>query len=227
VTTDVQRLTAAAQELAAAAQELAAIETPQDAQHVIRFAEAIRVLSRQAKLGSEAENAATAIRLKAEIRLAETVTAGQASGEIASNREGHPGPRDAGAWPATLADLGVDSRRLSEARVIADAFTLPAIDGMTREATERGTTLSRAAVLREARHEANDRFDDLTDSLIDPATRRRHALAKAAAELHGALAAIESLTPEPTAEEAAPMLPTLARLQQKLHGKRTRLEVVS
>ena len=225
MTTDVQRLTAAAQELAAAAQELAAIETPQDAQHVIRFAEAIRVLSRQAKLGSEAENAATAIRLKAEIRLAETVTAGQASGEIAT---GHLSPRDAGgSGPATLADLGVDSRRLSEARVIADAFTLPTIDGMTREATERGTTLSRAAVLREARHEANDRFDDLTDSLIDPATRRRHALAKAAAELHGALAAIESLTPEPTAEEAAPMLPTLARLQQKLHGKRTRLEVVS
>lgn len=213
--------------LSVAAQALMAIETPQDAQRTMKLADLARVYARKMALGAEAENAATAIRLKAEIRLAETVTAGQAAGEIAKAGD-NPIVRTSDNQVSTLADLGVSPQRLSEARTIAEAFTLPAIDGLSEEASERGVSLSRASVLREARNEANDKFDRLADSLIDPETRDRHALSKASASLLVALDAIESIGRPLTESEAEPMLPTLSRLQQKLHGKRSaRLEVVS
>jgi hypothetical protein len=216
--------------LTAAAQALVAIETPQDAQHVIRLAEAARVYARQAELGAEAENAATAIRLKAEIRLAETVTAGQEAGEIASQSEGgaNIGVRDADTVPpATLPELGITRQRLSEARTIAGAFTLPAIDGMAQDATDRGTTLSRAAVLREAVHEANGEFDRIADSLIDPATRGRNAIAHFEASLHGAHLAFDAIGRPLTEDEARAPSITLTALQSKLRGNRkARLEVV-
>lgn len=213
--------------LSAAARALVEIETPQDAQQVMRLAEAARRFAEQMRLGAEAENAATAIRLKAEIRLAETVTAGQEAGEIAG--VGQPSNvRDTDNTPATLTDLGIDRQRLSEARTIAAAFTPPVIDGMAADANDRGVSLSRAAVLREARNESNEQFDRMTDRLIDQATRDRHAFDRAAGALHAALDAVESVGREPTEEESRPLLPTLARLQQKLHGKRSaRLEVVS
>jgi hypothetical protein len=211
--------------LSAAAQALVAIETPQDAQRTMRLADLARVYARKMALGADAENAATAIRLKAEIRLAETVTEGQASGEIAG--QGKP-PQLGGLAAATLQELGVDDRRLSEARTIAEAFTLPAIDGLAEEASERGVSLSRAAVLREARHEASDRFDHMADALVDQATHDRQAFDKAGGALHAALDAIESVGRPVTEDEARPLLPTLTRLQQKLHGKHNaRLEVVS
>ncbi len=85
------------------------------------------------------------IRPKAEIRLAETVTEGQKRGQIASRSHGgrNLGPRDAGAEPATLKEIGVDDRRLSEARAIAANVTPERIDAMVAEANERGQTLSR------------------------------------------------------------------------------------
>jgi len=214
--------------LSAAAQSLVAIETPRDALDTMNLADMARVLARKMKLGAEAENAATSIRLKAEIRLAETVTEGQERGEIARQSDGQGSVRTADTSPATLADIGVTRQRLSEARDIAAAFTLPAIDGMAADASERDTTLTRAAVLREARHEASERFDHMADGLLDQATKDRHAIDRAAGDLHAALAALESLGRPVLEAEAAPLLPTMHRLQQKLHGNRTaRLEVVS
>jgi len=225
MSTDVSRLSAAAQ-------ALVAIETPQDALDAMNLADMARTLARKMKLGAEAENAATSIRIKAEIRLAETVTEGQERGEIATAAHGGAnvnGVRTSDTVPpATLADIGVTRQRLSEARDIAAAFTLPAIDGMAADASERDTTLTRAAVLREARHEASERFDQMADGLLDQTTKDRHAIDRAAADLHGALAALESLGRPVREAEAAPLLPTMHRLQQKLHGNRSaRLEVVS
>ena len=214
--------------LSAAAQALVAIETPQDAQRTMRLADLARVYARKMALGADAENAATAIRLKAEIRLAETVTAGQEAGEIAETGRPNIAQDARDIPPATLAEIGVDRSRLAEARTIAEAFTLPAIDGLAEEASERGVSLSRAAVLREARHEASDKFDHMADALMDPAAHDRLAFDRASGALHAALDAIESVGRPVTDNEARPLLPTLARLQQKLHGKRSaRLEVVS
>lgn len=214
--------------LSAAAQALVAIETPQDALDTMNLADMARTLARKMKLGAEAENAATSIRLKAEIRLAETVAEGQERGEIATTGQPSIVRTPDNTSPATLAEIGVSRQRLAEARDIAAAFTLPAIDGLAAEASERDTTLTRAAVLREARHEASERFDQMADGLVDKPTKDRHAIDRAAADLHGALAALESIGRPISEAEAAPLLPTLHRLQQKLHGNRTaRLEVVS
>jgi hypothetical protein len=56
-------------------------------------------------------------------RLAELVDAGQASGQIATNRDGRRSPSAGDLSPVTLPELGVDDRRLAEARVIRDAYT--------------------------------------------------------------------------------------------------------
>lgn len=146
VTRDIERLQAATR-------ALAAIHTPAEAQQVMRLAEAARVYARQAELGTEAENAATAIRLKAELRLADVVDEGQKRGEIAS-RERHPGnvsPREAGTPPATMAELGIPDQRLAEARQIARVMDAERIDTLVENFNERGETLSRAAILREVR----------------------------------------------------------------------------
>jgi hypothetical protein len=136
--------------LTAATRALAAILTPGDAVAVIRLADKARELARTMELGTEAENAATSIRLKAEIRLAEVVAEGQKKGEIAS--PGAPGKvRVADLSPATLADIGVSKQRLSEARDIAGAMGPGQVDAMIAEANDRGQTLSRAAVLKEVR----------------------------------------------------------------------------
>ena len=142
--TDIVRLTAATQ-------ALAAILTPGDAVRVIRLADKARELARTMELGTEAENAATSIRLKAEIRLAEVVAEGQKKGEIATAQTGHL-VRDADQMaPATLADIGVSKQRLSEARDIAGAMGPGQVDAMIAEANDRRQTLSRAAVLKEVR----------------------------------------------------------------------------
>jgi len=131
-----------------------------DAIQVMRLAEAARVYARQAELGTEAENAATSIRLKAEIKLAEVVTEGQRQGEI--EKRGQPNnARETGVSPpATLAEIGVTSQRLSEARDIDRTMGPGQIDALVAESNDRGRTLSGSAVLKEVRKAKDKRTNE-------------------------------------------------------------------
>ena len=117
----------------AANRMLAEVATAQDAVHLRNLAEAARVLAKQVKLGEAAVNHATAIKLRAEVRLADIIDEGQAAGDIATAATGgarygrghtEPGPKfgPGSAAPTTLADLGVDKRRLAESRQIRDHY---------------------------------------------------------------------------------------------------------
>jgi hypothetical protein len=126
---------------------LAEVRTAQDAMDIASLAEAARVWARQAKLGAQAENHATGIKLKAEIRLAQVVKEGQERGEIA----GHGGNRKVrNADVETLSDLGVDKQRLAEARTLAATFTPSDVDEVVDEANAEGRSVSRRAVLKAA-----------------------------------------------------------------------------
>lgn len=135
--------------------------------NLIDFAEAARVFARQAKLGTESVNHATAIKVKAELKLAEVVDAGQAEGSIATQKEhgiGRPkGVRtpdtftptisDPAPRPATLDEIGVDRRRLNEARTIRDCYTAESIDELVEVATDADITVARSELLAQARRQ--------------------------------------------------------------------------
>lgn len=129
---------------------LAECRTAPEAVKLTNLAEAARVYARQMRLGTHAENHATGIKLKAEIRLSELVTQGQERGEV----EGHGGDRSKarGASVATLEDLGVDRARLAEARAIATTFTPADIDEVIDEANAEDRAISRRALLIAARN---------------------------------------------------------------------------
>lgn len=127
---------------------LAAIRTSQDALKVLGIAEAARVYARQVKLGTQAENHATAIKLKAEIRLAQLVDEGQERGEVAER--GRP-EKTRAASVSTLDELGIDSGRLSEARAIATTFTPADIDEIVDAANSEDRSISRRALVVAAR----------------------------------------------------------------------------
>jgi hypothetical protein len=96
---------------------LAEIESLEEAQQVRDYAAAAADLAKRAKLGVPTVNHAVVIRLLAERRLAEIVDAGQAAGEIAV--KGHPlNVRTADIYQA----LGIDRKRLAEARQIRDRY---------------------------------------------------------------------------------------------------------
>jgi phage N-6-adenine-methyltransferase len=131
-------------QLTQAERMLAAIATAADAVDVIRCAEAARVLAQQAKLGTSAINHATVIKMRAERRLADVVDEGQASGEIAP--QGRPKKPPAGGGfmpPPTLGDIGVNDRRLAEARKIRDNYSDEDLAELRRLADEADRELSR------------------------------------------------------------------------------------
>lgn len=144
------------------ASDLAKVSSVDDARDLIDRAAAIRDLSRRAKAGIAIENRVTALRVKAEMRLAQLVDEGQERGEIAT--DGRPETvRDPDSFaPARMTDLGIDRQRLAEARALNRYFSPAVIDGAAAEATEHGAELSRQGLLREARA--------ATDSLPDPRT---------------------------------------------------------
>jgi len=124
---------------------LAECRTAPMALELMSAAEVARVYARQMKLGSQAENHASGIKLKAEIRLVGLVDRGQRRGEIKL-----PGdPRAAGV---SLEELGVDDARLSEARAIASTFTPDDIDAIVDEANAEDRAFSRRALLIAARN---------------------------------------------------------------------------
>jgi hypothetical protein len=84
------------------------IETVGDAKDIRDRAEALRVYARQAGFGLEAQNAAAAIKLRAERRAGELI------------REAQPGPTRFGAADApSLAELGITSHQSSRWQRIA------------------------------------------------------------------------------------------------------------
>lgn len=102
--------------------------------------------AQQAKLGTSAVNHATVIKMRAERRLADAVDEGQKQGQIAT--KGKPvnvRPPDIKAPPAppTLGDIGVDRRRLDEARKIRDNYTDDDLIDLQRQADEADELLSR------------------------------------------------------------------------------------
>lgn len=128
---------------------LAECRSAKEAVRLTSLAEAARVFARVMKLGTHAENHATGIKLKAEIRLSELISEGQERGEIATPG-GDANARSASI--ATLEDLGVDRGRLAEARAIATIFTPADIDEVIDEANAEDRAISRRALLIAARN---------------------------------------------------------------------------
>lgn len=126
---------------------LAEISTVQDALTIEDMAEAARVYAKQMGLGVTSINHATVIKILAGVRMSEVVAAGQAAGTIAkhgTNRHSR-GP-DSGPLP-TLADLGADKQRLSEARRLAKQWTPESIRNLAAEYNAAGKELSRLVLL--------------------------------------------------------------------------------
>jgi hypothetical protein len=70
--------------LSAAERMLAEVVSAQDAIQIRDMAEAARVWAQRSRLGTSSINHATAIKLKAEMRIADLVDEGQAAGQIAA-----------------------------------------------------------------------------------------------------------------------------------------------
>jgi phage N-6-adenine-methyltransferase len=127
---------------------LAAIASVEEALEVINYAEAARVYAERAGLGINSINYATAIKICAEIRLAEVVQRGQDEGQIA--KRGVAGGRGLKVVPAdlqTLDDIGVTKQRLAEARKMAKKYTPDTIRELAAECSAQEIPLSRKQLL--------------------------------------------------------------------------------
>jgi len=158
-------LTTVLDTLSQAERMLAEARTAQEFEDIRRSAEAARVLAQQLRLGTEAINHATAIKLKAEIRLAQVVDEGQAAGEIATRGRKPP---DSGALE--LGEIGVDQQRLAEARVLARSLDAHVVDQIVDSANEEGAVVSRNGVLHAAEEIAVAR---LAEDGVDIALHKR------------------------------------------------------
>lgn len=150
------------EQLSRAERMLAAVATAEEAATVVDYAAAARDLAKRAKLGADAVNHATVIRVRAERRMAELVDEGQARGEIETTG-GRRGNQYAGGIVrtednATLPqrlkeDLGIDRRRLMEARKLTKVPEQRIIEA-ANEASSRGREVSRKSLIRLADTEA-------------------------------------------------------------------------
>lgn len=140
--------------LSRAEQMLATVARADEAAKLADMAEAARVYARKADLGTAAVNHATIIKARALKRMAELVDAGQARGEIATNRDGGRPPEKCVLVqdtlpPATLSDLGISRQRLHEARkleVLPDAVMVE----MAEEANDQGKEVSVSRLVKAA-----------------------------------------------------------------------------
>lgn len=143
-------MTGALERLTQADRLLAEAVSITDHLNVIDFAEAARVFAREAKLGTSAINHATAVKIRAEIRLANMVDAGQQQGSIAIKGQHGSSPESGDEGVATLASLDVDTRRLLEARRLRDHLTEDEVIARAMERSDLGRELSRDGLLVEA-----------------------------------------------------------------------------
>jgi hypothetical protein len=132
---------------------LAEVASAPEAMHIIDMAEAARVWAQRAKLGTASINHATAIKLKAEIRLADCVDEGQRQGQIATpggDRQTIVTSGNNGS--ASLEDLGVYAKKVHEARKIRDAFTPEAIDEIVESANLQDKEIARKEFVQQRAH---------------------------------------------------------------------------
>lgn len=137
------------EKLTQAERMLAEVRTVDEAQHVRDLAEAARVYAKQMKLGTQSVNHATFVKIRAERRLADVVDEGQRDGVI----EGHGGDRigESKTRAASLEDIGVESERLAEARLLRDIFTEEELAQRVLESDAADREVYRTGLLREAR----------------------------------------------------------------------------
>lgn len=142
------------EQLARAERMLAAVASVEEAANVADFAAAARDYAKRAKLGADAVNHATVIRVRAERRMAELVDEGQARGEIAERGRPEKLP-DANVIhaPTTLRDLNITPRALHEARKLTKVPEQRIIEA-ANEASSRGREVSRKSLIRLADTEA-------------------------------------------------------------------------
>jgi N6-adenosine-specific RNA methylase IME4 len=140
--------------LSQAERMLAEVATVEDALNVVDFAEAARVFAQRAKLGTHAMNHATTVKVRAERRLADVVDEGQSAGVIAV--KGKPAkPPEGGGYPScTLKSLGVKQQRLTEARLLRDAYSDSDVLALAAYADESDRELSRKTLIKQARSKA-------------------------------------------------------------------------
>jgi phage N-6-adenine-methyltransferase len=134
---------------------LAEVASAQDAIQIRDMAEAARVWAQRSRLGTASVNHATAIKLKAEMRIADLVDEGQAAGQIASpggDRQSIISPDDNA--PATLTDLGLTAQSVHEARRIRDAYTPESVDELVESANEQDKVLTRTEFVKGRAHVA-------------------------------------------------------------------------
>jgi hypothetical protein len=134
---------------------LAEVASAPEAMHIIDMAEAARVWAQRAKLGTASINHATAIKLKAEIRLADCVDEGQKHGAIATRKDGGPKNhviRDDMVLPSTYEELGISRNKVHEARKIRDAFTPEAIDEIVESANLQDKEIARKEFVQQRAH---------------------------------------------------------------------------
>jgi hypothetical protein len=127
---------------------LAEIVTAADAVEVVRLAEAARVYAQQTRRGTTAINLAVIIKLRAAVRLADLVDAGQEAGEIAAPGKPAVNPRGSGVIPATLDEIGVNDRRLAEYRKLRDGYSAADLAGLQVHAAEIDEVLSWSDLVR-------------------------------------------------------------------------------
>jgi hypothetical protein len=127
-------------------------------------AEAVRVYTRQAELGKEAENAAAEIRLRAERRVGELLK------EMPRNVGGRPTETGPHERPVSLGQLGVSKNESSAFQRMA-AMPEDEFEGRLTAARHNGR-VSRAAVLRdedaEEQQRAREEFDAFVASVTPP-----------------------------------------------------------
>lgn len=192
---------------------LAEVATVQDALNVVDFAEAARVYAERAKLGTRAQNHATTVKVRAERRLADIVDEGQTAGAIATAKTmTRPSP-EGGEGPVKLADIGVKTQRLTEARLLRDAYTDELVLELAQLADDDDRELSRKALLKQARartigngQSAPSVVDGEVGTIVaDPPWRYGNTSTRGAAQDHYPTMSIEQLcaTDDPDKDPAA------------------------
>lgn len=130
---------------------LAQLANPAQAARAEARAAAIADLAKRAKLAVPIQNEATLLRLEALAQMAVLVAAGQAAGDLAS---AHRPAKASGQ--RTLAQLGIDRRRLAEGRSIANSTVLE--EARVRAQRQPDAPLSIKDLLQQAsRAEREDR----------------------------------------------------------------------
>lgn len=202
-------------QLSKAEQALEAAVTATEVQDIRKMAEAARVLAVQSSMGVKAVNHATRVKLLADQKLAEVVDAGQAAGEIATP------DRNRGVRPSdtsiTLPELGIDRRRLAEARALRDFVDPDEIDWNADKVISWGdlTKSARAGKAKTEYQKKQEQWDYAANIVGERYTLRQGDFRQVLADIEpGTIDAI--VTDPPYPDEFLPLWGELADLAAKL-----------